>query len=89
MVLQATVSGRVQGVGFRYYVYEAARALGLTGITRNQPDGSVWVEAQGPEEDLQELEQKLWKGPFLSHVTDVKCVYLDEIRDLPPFQIGR
>ncbi len=89
MILEATVRGRVQGVGFRYFVLEAARALKLSGTTRNQPDGTVWVEAEGTEDALQELEQKLWKGPFLSRVTDVDATYLDEARGLPPFQIGR
>jgi hypothetical protein len=45
--LHAVVHGRVQGVGFRYFVMREARALGLSGWVRNQADGSVEVEAEG------------------------------------------
>ena len=45
----ATVRGYVQGVGYRYYVLQHARALGLTGFARNEPDDSVTVVAEGPD----------------------------------------
>lgn len=44
-----TVSGRVQGVGFRYYVQRLAHAIGLTGFVRNLENGDVYIEAQGAE----------------------------------------
>ena len=47
--------GRVQGVGFRYYSVQEARALGLTGWVRNLPDGSVEMEVQGPEQGIDTL----------------------------------
>ena len=47
MILHAIVRGRVQGVGFRYWVLEQARAQGLKGWVRNCPDGTVEVEAEG------------------------------------------
>ena len=47
--------GRVQGVGFRYYAVNKANQLGLTGWVRNLPDGSVEMEAQGYEEQIDEL----------------------------------
>ena len=50
------VSGRVQGVGYRYFVLRAAGTLGVTGFARNQPDGSVEVVAEGGAEALAEVE---------------------------------
>lgn len=58
-----TVEGRVQRVGFRYYVTEQARALGVRGWVRNRSDGSVEAVASGPEGALHQLEQALWRGP--------------------------
>ena len=50
--LDATLHGRVQGVGFRWFVQRTARGLGLVGWTQNQPDGSVRVVAEGPSASL-------------------------------------
>lgn len=66
------VEGRVQGVGFRYYVLRAARELGLSGHVRNLPDGSVEVEVAGPVEDLAALEQRLREGPPAARVTALR-----------------
>lgn len=57
------VRGRVQGVGFRYFVAAHARALGLRGWARNLLDGSVEVQAEGPAEALAFLEERLREGP--------------------------
>jgi acylphosphatase len=65
------VLGRVQGVGFRYFVLREAERLGLTGFARNRPDGSVEVVAEGSEETLAELEGRLRDGPSFSTVTGV------------------
>ena len=61
--LHAVVHGRVQGVGYRYFVLEQAAALELNGWTRNLPDGTVEVLAQGSEEVLQALLVALQRGP--------------------------
>lgn len=66
------VHGRVQGVGYRYFVLRAARELGLAGWARNLPDGSVEVVADGSEEALASLEESLREGPSLSRVSDVQ-----------------
>ena len=66
------VRGRVQGVGFRYFVVERARELGLTGFARNLPDGSVEVRAAGSAEGLAELARALEEGPALSRVEGVR-----------------
>jgi len=69
--LHAIVSGRVQGVGFRYFVKHAASELNLSGWVRNLTDGTVELEVEGPEEELEEFRQKLWKGPGLGRVDDI------------------
>ncbi len=69
--LIARVLGRVQGVGFRYFVARRARQLGLTGWVRNEPDGSVLVVAEGPEDKLQELLDSLYGGPPAARVEHV------------------
>jgi acylphosphatase len=61
----------VQGVGFRYFVEDAARALGVTGWVRNLDDGSVEVYATGNRERLSEFAGLLWKGPRWAEVRGV------------------
>jgi acylphosphatase len=65
------VSGRVQGVGFRAFVADAARAEGLAGWVKNLPDGRVAVHAEGDAEALTRLEWRLWQGPAMARVDDV------------------
>lgn len=66
------VRGRVQGVGYRYFVLRQAHALGLSGYARNQADGSVEVVAAGKETDLGELEARLREGPAFATVDEVE-----------------
>lgn len=66
------VKGKVQGVWFRKYTMEAAVAKGLVGIVKNELDGSVYIEAEGKEEDLQSFVQWLYKGSPLSNVREVR-----------------
>lgn len=68
------VIGRVQGVGFRFWTAQTARALNLTGWVCNRPDGSVELEAHGEETDLATIQKQLWQGPPFSEVTDVICI---------------
>lgn len=65
------VSGRVQGVGFRYSTRRKAEQLKLSGWVRNLPGGEVEVEAQGDPERLANFESWLWAGPDYSRVTNV------------------
>lgn len=69
--LRAVVQGRVQGVGFRIFVYEQANALGLTGWVRNLGDGSVEVLAEGTPARLAILLERLRKGPRGALVTHI------------------
>ena len=57
------LTGRVQGVGFRWFTRRAAQDLGLTGKVRNLPDGSVEVEAAGTPERLDAFRERLRQGP--------------------------
>ena len=66
------VRGRVQGVGFRYFVEHAANALGLTGWVRNLDDGDVEVYAAGNSGQLDELAGMLRKGPRWAEVRGVE-----------------
>ena len=65
------VQGRVQGVGYRYFVMREAASLGVCGFARNRPDGSVEVVAEGSDEVLKDLEERLRQGPAFAEVTGV------------------
>lgn len=66
------VSGRVQGVGFRWFVARNAHALGLTGWVRNEDDGRVQVYATGAAEQLNRLAGRLHMGPRGAEVRGVE-----------------
>ena len=75
------VSGRVQGVGFRYFSQSAAQALGLVGYVRNLSDGRVEVYAIGTSVQLIELARYLKQGPSLarvSHLSEVEAELLED-----------
>ena len=71
-MLYVAVRGRVQGVGFRWFVRERARALGVTGWVRNRQDGSVEVLALGDDLALQKLRALLQSGPDGARVSDIE-----------------
>ena len=71
-MLYVAVRGKVQGVGFRWFVRERARALGLTGWVRNRDDGSVEVLAMGDEGSLRQLRSLLGTGPSGASVSAVQ-----------------
>lgn len=66
------VSGRVQGVGYRFFVERAASIEGLHGWVRNLPDGRVEVRAEGDAESLSRFESRLRQGPPVSRVDAVE-----------------
>ncbi|WP_029233250.1 acylphosphatase [Butyrivibrio sp. VCB2006] len=61
-----TVHGFVQGVGFRYRAIHAAELVGATGWVRNNPDGSVSMEIQGTEEQIDKVFQMIEQGTYVS-----------------------
>lgn len=76
------VRGRVQGVGYRYFVLRCARERGVVGCARNLWDGDVEVVAQASPEVLDLFEADLRRGPRAAHVTGI----VSEEVDLPPFR---
>jgi acylphosphatase len=86
LCLRCQVSGRVQGVGFRYATVDKALALGVTGYVRNLPDRRVEVLACGEERAVTTLRNWLWQGPPLARVSDVHCEIAPH-KDFRDFQI--
>lgn len=68
--IKAYIFGRVQGVGFRYSTTQTAKELGVNGIVKNEPDGSVYVEAVGSEKQIEQFIKALANGPSLSAQVD-------------------
>jgi acylphosphatase len=84
------VSGRVQGVGFRWYVVELARGLGLAGWVKNKPDGNVELAAAGDPDALARLEAAVTAGPPGARVESVRRLGLPSPDSLQsPFGIVR
>ena len=71
------ITGFVQGVGFRQFVKQQARKLGLVGWVQNMPDGSVEAKAFGPMDMIQQLIEVCKKGPFLAEVKDVQVEWIE------------
>ena len=65
------IYGHVQGVGFRYFTWQYALKIGVTGFVRNLADGSVEVIAVGSESQIEELDAWLQEGPRTAIVDDV------------------
>jgi acylphosphatase len=89
MVRYYLVKGRVQGVGFRWFVHQEAAALGLYGWVRNTEEGHVEAVAAGPEEDLLALRKAIGRGSRGSRVDRVEERTLSEAEreKLGPFKI--
>ena len=89
MVLHFLIRGRVQGVGFRWFVHREASELGLRGWVRNTDEGHVEIVAMGTQEDLAELKTALHKGSRGSRVDAVLEHELAESEgaNLGPFEI--
>lgn len=81
------VTGRVQGVGFRWHVEREARVLGLSGWVRNRADGSVEVLAAGTNDQLNLLYDKLKQGPRAARVDDVEVEEAAPLNDKGTFRI--
>lgn len=81
------VSGFVQGVGYRQFVKQNARKLGLTGWVKNLPDRKVEALIQGPKEKVEELIKLCEKGPFLAEVEDVDIIWEEEKENFTSFDI--
>lgn len=81
------VRGRVQGVGFRWFVEQEARMLGVAGWVRNNADATVEVLAQGTSAQLSGLRSRLQKGPRAARVDDVVESEAKPVNGLTTFRI--
>jgi acylphosphatase len=81
------VRGRVQGVGFRWFVEREAQVLQIAGWVRNNPDGSVEVLAVGTREQLAGLRSRLREGPRAARVDDVEESAAEPTAGLNSFQV--
>ncbi len=83
------ISGRVQGVGFRWFVLRTAQRLGVTGWARNLWDGGVEVMGQGTVSILHDFEKEIRKGPLLSNVENgEKIEVTSEVSTFKSFEIN-
>jgi acylphosphatase len=85
--LHLIVSGRVQGVGFRFSAYDEAKDLALAGWVRNLAGGEVEILAEGKQENLQILAAWAHLGPPSAHVTEVRENWLDFTGEFTEFRI--
>ncbi|MBU0608041.1 MAG: acylphosphatase [Armatimonadetes bacterium] len=85
--LHAIVTGRVQGVGFRYFVLDVARELGLSGAVRNLRGGQVEVVAEGKRTELERLAAALREGPPAARVTNLQLSWAEPTGRFTGFSI--
>ncbi|MBS3061981.1 MAG: acylphosphatase [Candidatus Diapherotrites archaeon] len=81
------VFGRVQGVGYRFFVSSAANRNKLTGFVRNVPDGSVEIVAVGEKEKLNDFLAMLEKGTWLARVDHVVSDWMESYESFSKFEI--
>ena len=67
-----TIFGKVQGVGFRFYTHRKANELDISGFVNNQPDGSVYIEAEGISDRLEQFIYWCEDGPSWARVAKVE-----------------
>lgn len=85
--LHALVQGRVQGVGFRYFVLEQAQKLALSGWVRNLWDGRVEVLAEGEQANLEKFLIILRRGPIASRVSQVTETWQPASQEFSGFHV--
>ncbi len=85
--MHAFIKGRVQGVGFRYFVFQVAQDRDITGWVRNRRDGSVEVTAEGHQDDLNGFLADLRKGPISADVQDVDYTFTEVDGKSRKFQV--
>jgi acylphosphatase len=86
--ITATVTGRVQGVGFRYWTLHQARRLGLTGEAANRIDGSVQVIAEGDREAVDSLLEWLQSRNAPGRVDHVDVTFTPATGEFSGFGVG-
>ena len=84
---ELTISGRVQGVGYRYFAAQKANEMGIKGWVKNAVDGSVIVVAQGIEEEIETFIDYLYIGPTRSRVDQISKVKFYTLSDFNTFSV--
>jgi acylphosphatase len=82
------VAGKVQGVFFRASAKQQADDLGLSGFVRNQPDGSVYIEVEGEEDQLEEFLYWCKRGPQHARVDSIDITEID-FKGFEDFEVTR
>jgi acylphosphatase len=76
--VKINVSGRVQGVGFRYHTMQIALANNICGFIKNLPSGAVYIEASGPEDEMELFIEWCRNGPKWAFVDSVEVIDIPE-----------
>ena len=85
--LDIRIRGRVQGVAFRWHARTVSRGLGVTGWVRNEPDGSVWIVAEGDRDALEALAGWAERGPDHARVERREIVWGEATGGFTGFEI--
>ncbi len=83
--LDIKIYGYVQGVFFRFSAQEKAQILGINGFVRNESDGTVYIEAEGKEDDLKQFLNWCSKGPSGARVEKVESEFSSKIKNFTDF----
>jgi acylphosphatase len=81
-----TISGKVQKTGFRFSSMQLAMKLGICGFIKNIPDGKLYLEAEGPEDKMEEFIKWCRTGPMCSRVCQI-TIEKGEVMNLVSFEI--
>ena len=87
ITLNIIVIGRVQGVGFRWFAREQAQDMEINGYVKNLPNGNVEILAQGREEQVWKLIDRLREGPAFAQVIDLKIQEQNDTSDYINFDV--
>ena len=82
------VHGRVQGVGFRFSCAEVAYKYGISGIVKNRSDGTVYIEAEGNDENIIMFKSWCKKGPLWAQISELE-EEPGSLKDYSTFEIKR
>ena len=84
---EINITGRVQGVGYRYYTQKQAKILNLNGWVRNTVDGGVLVVVQGEKAAIETFVDYLWAGPPLSSVKSIAKAEMQIVKEFSDFEV--
>ena len=87
LTVNMVIIGKVQGVGFRYFVFRQAQELGIKGWVSNKSNGNVEALAHGEKADLEQFIAKVKEGPSFSRVEDVSLNWVKEAGQYFGFEI--